>query len=74
MLTLMKGGGPGTGLGRRSGVGHLYPQEDPMVPEGTTKVRKTPLIKGFTCSLRMEIICFVVPNWVADLQSHSTHS
>lgn len=58
----------------RIGAGHLCPQEDPVVPEGTTKVRKTPLIKGFACSLRMEITCFVVPNWMAALQSHSTYS
>lgn len=43
-----------------------------MVPEGTTEVRKTALIKGFTCSLRMEMTCFVVPNWEAALQSHGT--
>lgn len=45
-----------------------------MVPEGTTEVRKTPLIKGFTCSLRMEMTCFIVPNWEAALQSHGTDS
>lgn len=45
-----------------------------MVPEGTTEVRKTSLIKGFTCSLRMEMTCFVVPNWEAALQSHGTDS
>lgn len=45
-----------------------------MVPEGTTEVRKTSLIKGFTCSLGMEMTCFVVPNWEAALQGHGTDS
>lgn len=45
-----------------------------MIPEGTTEVRKTPLIKGFTRSLRTEMTRFVVPNWVAALQGHSTYS
>lgn len=73
MLTLMKRRRFRNRTGMRSGAGHLCPQEDPVVPEGTTEVRKTPLIKGFTCSLRIEITCFVVPNWVAALQSHSTY-
>lgn len=45
-----------------------------MVPAETTEVRKSPLIRRFTCRLRIQITCFVVPNWVAALQSHSAYS